>query len=263
MTTRLLGSLCLAAAVLGWNARAADDPRTLLRRGATAYQEKKFEDALRLFEEAAKGATSVRQDPAVPALNAGNALMRLDRQLEAAQRYLESLRSPDLSLQARASFNRGNALYRMAEVGQQNGLLDQAAKSIGEAVLMYERAVLLDARDMDAKINYELALRKKQEIEQQVQQQPQSQQQQAEQEKEKSREPSEEKPEDRPPSADQPRPEAGPEQERREAGQPEQAEAMTPEEARMLLDKLKLEEQAYREQLRVIMGAPVPVEKDW
>jgi hypothetical protein len=41
------------------------------------------------------------------------------------------------------------------------------------------------------------------------------------------------------------------------------AEEMTTEEARQLLDALKQQEQSAREQIRVIMGRPVPVEKDW
>ncbi len=38
---------------------------------------------------------------------------------------------------------------------------------------------------------------------------------------------------------------------------------MTPDEARMLLEAMKEEEAAKREQMRLILGSPVPVERDW
>jgi len=45
--------------------------------------------------------------------------------------------------------------------------------------------------------------------------------------------------------------------------EPVKAEDMTKEEAMQLLDALKQQEQADREKIRVSVGAPVPVEKDW
>jgi len=38
---------------------------------------------------------------------------------------------------------------------------------------------------------------------------------------------------------------------------------MTPEEAAMLLDAMKAQEQQQRDQLHPFLGRPVPVEKDW
>ncbi len=51
--------------------------------------------------------------------------------------------------------------------------------------------------------------------------------------------------------------------EQQQQPQPQQSEQMTPEEARMILDSMKQDEQARRDQLRLILGEPVPVEKDW
>ena len=38
---------------------------------------------------------------------------------------------------------------------------------------------------------------------------------------------------------------------------------MTSEEAEMLLDALKAQEQSQRDRLHPFLGRPVPVEKDW
>ena len=38
---------------------------------------------------------------------------------------------------------------------------------------------------------------------------------------------------------------------------------MTPEEAEMLLDTLKAQEQSQRDRLHPFLGRPVPVDKDW
>ena len=52
-------------------------------------------------------------------------------------------------------------------------------------------------------------------------------------------------------------------QDQEQQAQPVKAEDMTKEEAMQLLDALKQQEQADREKIRVSVGAPVPVEKDW
>ena len=55
------------------------------------------------------------KDDNTPLYNAANALMQLGRAEEASRQYQQALRSPDLALQGRAYYNRGNALYRVAE----------------------------------------------------------------------------------------------------------------------------------------------------
>ena len=251
MNPRLLVLLLLAPALAG----AADSPRTLFREGLAAYEKKDFEKAAQQFGQAASGATTNRLDPAVPLYNAANALMQLGRHEEASQQYQEALRSPNLALQGRAYYNRGNALYKLAETPAPDaGANNNASSAIGEALRMYERALFLNPHDEDAKVNYELALRLKEQIEQQ-------QKQQQDQEKNQEQQPKENKEqEQQPQQADQGQ-DKSPEQPANQ--EPTPAQQMTPEEARMLLDRMKQEEQAYRDQMRVIMGRPVPVDKDW
>ena len=263
MKPRLLVLLLLAPSLAG----AADSPRMFFRGGLAAYEKKDYEKAAQQFGQAASGATTNRLDPAVPLYNAANALMQLGRHEEASRQYQEALRSPDLALQGLSYYNRGNALYKLAEAPAPDaGANNNAASAIGEALRMYERALFLNPNDEDAKVNYELALRLKEQIErQQKQQQQQNQQkqdkQQQDQEKNQEQQPKENKEQEKKPQ----QPDQGQDkaQEQPANQEPTPAQQMTPEEARMLLDRMKQEEQAYRDQMSVIMGQPVPVDKDW
>jgi len=269
---RLLGA---AVFMMAMAAGASDSPRALLREGLSSYGKKDYEKAADQFDRAAGGAATNRLDPAVPLFNAANSLMQLGRHEEASPRYQEALRSPDLALQGQAYYNRGNALYRMAEPSaappmpapQASGA-GAGAQAIEEALRMYERALFLNPGDEDAKVNYELALRLKEQIQQQQQQQQQQKDQQQEQQQQDEQKDQEQKKdqekEDQPQEQqqDQAQDEQQP-QEEPSKQEPTPAEQMTPEEARMLLDRMKQEEQSYRDQLRVIIGRPVPVDKDW
>ncbi|MBU1910389.1 MAG: tetratricopeptide repeat protein [Verrucomicrobia bacterium] len=264
MNLRLLALVLVAPAAT----IAADSPHTLFRDGMVAYKKGDFAQSLAPLEQAASGAVTNRLDPAVPLYNAANALMQLGRHDEASNRYQEALRSPDLALQGRAYYNRGNALYRMAETPvPQDKTAGLTSAAIEEALRMYERALFLDPGDEDTKVNYELALQLKKQIEEQQQQQ-QNQQQQREQEKQENKEQEKEKEKEKEQEQKQEQQNQEHEQQQQPQEQPSKqeptpAEQMTPEEARMLLDRMKQEEQAYRDQLRVIMGQSVPVDKDW
>ena len=87
----------------------------------------------------------------------------------------------------------------------------------------------------------------KQDQQQQDQQKQQQQQnQQQKQDQGQSSQPSQDKP-----------------QQEQAQNQPKSAEEMTPQEAKMLLDAMKQDEQASRDKMRLIIAPPVPVEKDW
>lgn len=259
-------------------AEAADSPRAQLRAGLREYEQKQYEPALQQFEGAASGAATNHLDAAVPLYNAANSLMQLGRHPEASTRYQESLRSPDLALQARAYYNRGNALYRMAETpapppaaspaaapqvpAAPAANLDSAAQAIEESLRMYERAMFLDPDDPDTKVNYELALRLQEQIQQQQQQQNQQQEEKKDEEQPQDKKEEQEK-QDQEQEQQQQQEQPQEPQDQPSQQEPKPAEEMTPEEARMLLDRMKQEEQSYRDKMQVIMGRPVPVDKDW
>lgn len=117
--------------------KRADDPRLALNAGAAAYRNGKFDEAEKLFGQAAH--------------------------------------APDLNLQQRAYYNRGNALFRKGATEQQpQARQEQWEKSLSD----FQSAMKLNAQDADAKNNYEFVKKKLEELKQQQQQQKQNKDQQ-------------------------------------------------------------------------------------
>ncbi len=266
--------IALCAALIAFRADAADDARRAMSEGLREYEGTAFDKASAAFDKAAQAAPDQKLDAAVARYNEANALFRDGKFQDAASRYSDALRSPDLALQSKAYFNRGNALFNMAAAEEAQGQMDIAGKALDEAISMYERAMTLAPRDEDPKVNYELALKRKLELEQKQQQQ-QDQQKDKDQEKQDQNQPSDNQDQQQQKQQQQ-------EEQKQEQGQsqaekdkddqtaqeqPAQptapSEAMTPEEAKLMLDAMKQDEQSRREQLKMILGQPTPVEKDW
>ena len=185
----------------------------------------------------------------------------------AATNFAEATRSPDLALQSKAYYNRGNALVTGSASLEKQGGLDTALGSVDEAIEMYENAMTLAPGDEDAKVNYELALKKKQELQQKQQQQQKQDQQQKDQsqEQEKQKKDDQQKQDqqkDQQQDKGQPQPQQQADDQQKQP-QPQKSEEMTPEEAKMMLDAMKQEEQASRDRMRLVIGQPTPVDKDW
>jgi Ca-activated chloride channel family protein len=258
----------------GLLAAHAADPRTTLDTGTEAYRAKQFEAAKKAFFEAATNAVNEKLDPAVAKYNEGSAAYRLGRTDEAAERLAEALRTSNLPLQQRAWYNRGDALLGQMAAQEKQGKLEEAQKLAGEAATHFEQAILLDPSDTDAKVNYELSLRLQQEMEkkkqEQEKQQQQDQNQKQDKDKDKDKKDQQDKKQEQPQKPDDKQkqdPQSKPDQNQQQQQQQTQAEKkdneMTPEEALQLLNAMRQEEQAQRDKLRLNIGQPEPVEKDW
>lgn len=271
--------LILATATATASAQA---PGVWMQRGRQAFESGDFPAAASNFAAAAESAGPASLDPASAHYNRANALLRAGRADEAARAYAESLRTPDLKLQQKAYFNRGNALLAQALGLEQQQQLEPASRAVAESLAMYQNAMALDSRDEDPKINFELAVLKKLQLEEALKQQQQnqpSQQGNQDQKSDPDQKPEQPKPD---PNGEQPKPEPSPDE--NQGGQEQQPasardsanqnsdakpaperkpEEMTEEEASLLLDAARRQEQADREQIRLIIGRPVPVEKDW
>ena len=286
---------CTALAAL--SARAAGPgARESFDAGLQAFAASNYPAASNAFLAAAAAAPAAKLDPAAAFFNAGLAAYAGGDLKAAADSFARAASGSDLALQSKAYYNRGNALFHQA--GGPAGLMQTGAaplpamstqelagaeSSVGEAIQMYENAIALNPKDVDAKANYELAVLKQQQLQQQQQQQQKQDQQNQDQQKQdqqnqnqqnqdqqkqnqedqqnqqkqqQPQQPAEQKPQPQPQNEQQQKPEAPIKQDK-------PSEEMTPEEAAMMLDAMKAQEQSQRDQLHPFFGRPVPVEKDW
>ena len=293
---RLL-SMAACAALTAVSVRAAEpSARASFDAGLQAFAASNWPAASNAFLEAAAAAPAAKLDPAAAYYNAGLAAYAGGDLKAAADSFARASSGSDLRLQSQAYYNRGNALFHqvggpgaaaapaMPLPAMSTQELASAEASVGEAIQMYENAIALDPRDLDAKANYELAVLKQQQIQQQKQQQQQKdqqnqdqqkqdqknqdRQQQQDQQKQEEQKDQKQDPQQQQQQAEQkPRPQ--PDQQKNEQQKEEQiqqdkpSEEMTPEEAAMMLDSMKAQEQSQRDRLHPFFGRPVPVEKDW
>ena len=272
--------------VLGTAGAQAEQPdaRKSFDAGLEAFAASNFPAASNAFLAAAAAAPAAKLDPAAAYYNAGLAAYAAGDLKAAADSLDRAAAGSDLALQSRAYYNRGNALFHQAtqplpalgDTPAPAAALDAGESAIGAAVQAYENAIALDPENLDAKANYELAVLKQQQIQQQKQQQQkqdqqkqdQQNQEQPNQKQEDQQDPQQEQQKQEQPQAEpQPRPETQPAQEEQKQEEPikedKPSEEMTPEEAALMLDAMKAQEQSQRDRLHPFFGRPVPVEKDW
>lgn len=282
--------LALLASSLTGRAASPVDPRRAMAEGEKALALSNRVEAAQQFARAAEGASAAKLDPAVPQYNRGIALLDDNQAGPAAEAFQLATRTTDLDVQQNALFNRGNALLKLAGELETAGQAQPALQNVEEALAMYEQAMVLRPQDPDPKVNYELATREKQRLEELIQQQPpsssqnQDQEQKKDQDKEQPQQNQQQQDEQTTPpesGQDQPPQQAGEQQEQKQDASSDQDESkpdespssgapqeMTREEATRLLDAMKEQEQANREQMardrmRMNMGQLPPVEKDW
>ena len=295
---RFAPALLLLALLATLPASAAEpSARASFDAGLAAFAASNWPAASNAFLEAAAAAPAAKLDPAAAYYNAGLAAYAGGDLKAAADSFARASAGSDLRLQSRAYYNRGNALFHqvggpaaampaaptMPLPGMSTQELAGAEASVGEAIQMYENAIALDPKDVDAKANYELAVLKQQQIQQQKQQQQdqqqknqdqqkqdqqkQDQQKQDQQNQEDQKDQKQDQQQQQQQAQPQPQPENQPgdkqQQEEEQIKQDKPSEEMTPEEAAMMLDSMKAQEQSQRDRLHPFFGRPVPVEKDW
>lgn len=277
----ILAAFALLAAI---SAPAAEPgARESFNTGLQAFAASNYPEAGESFLRAADAAPTAKLDPAAAQYNAALSAYAAGDLEKASARFADAAAGSDLALQAKAYYNRGNALFHLANspapaplAAAQSNALDLGEATLAAAIQSYENAIALNPQDADAKANYELAVLKQQQIQQQKQQQ-QDQQKQDQQkpdqpnpsdQKQEGQKDQEQKQEQPQPAEQQPRPQPNPQDkqqnQKEEPIQDEKpSEEMTPEEAAMMLDAMKAQEQSQRDRLHPFFGRPVPVEKDW
>lgn len=240
----------------------AADSDKIISEAYDLYKKEKYEEARKLYEEALKA------NPDLPDLNfnTGAARFKTGEYDLAGGSFEKGMVSQDKALESRSSYNLANTKYKIAK-SLINTDASGAEKLMLESLGYYKRAIDLNTRDDDAKFNYELVDKELKELKERQQQQQgqcqtpkdksnqerqqnqqqegQKQQEQSEQEQEKqeSKEQKEEAPET--------------------SGQPQDVKEMSAEQAKMLLEGYRQEENQQGRLQDTRKGRQQEVSKDW
>ena len=133
------------------SAHAEDTPRSSMRKGLKAYRQGDYTNAVQHLEK------TVLEFPDIGNYNLGNALYRAGNHEQAADAFNEALRTTDLELQAKAYFNRGNALLARTTSLTGPEQIGIAVELAFQALDMFEKSILLNPDDPAAKQNFERA----------------------------------------------------------------------------------------------------------
>ncbi|MBD3343950.1 MAG: tetratricopeptide repeat protein, partial [Chitinivibrionales bacterium] len=129
----------------------ADDVYRKNRKANKLYKEGKYEEALRLYEDA------LLEAPGNPALkmNRGSASYKLKKFDQAEEDYMSALSQEDVEARADLHYNLGNILYRQGQQLMQRGQ-PQASEKFKLALENYIKTLDIDPNDQDAKWNLQL-----------------------------------------------------------------------------------------------------------
>ncbi|MDF7798444.1 hypothetical protein P4C99_03170 [Pontiellaceae bacterium B1224] len=144
-------SIIAIFSILTLTVQAEDTPRSSMRKGLKAYKAGDYTNAIEHLEKTAL------EFPDIGNYDLGNAQYRAGDFEAAANSFNEALRTSDLELQAKAYFNRGNALLARTTALTKTEEISLAIELSFQAMDMYEKAILLQPEDLLAKQNFERA----------------------------------------------------------------------------------------------------------
>ena len=133
-----------------------------VERGNRLYREGKYAEAVEAYRSAL---TDGNDSPALH-YNLGTALLRLGEYEEGERHLRQALASIDPDTRERTHYNLGN---RFLEAGRASTDPEARARLLDAAVEAYKHALRIRPDDVDAKWNFELALRERDQLPQQAQ----------------------------------------------------------------------------------------------
>ena len=135
--------------------------------GVDAYQQGKFENAYKEFQETLKSHPQSRAEDELQ-FDSGTAAYKLKDYNKALESFSQALLTPDTGLQSKGHYNLGNTLYQRGEM-QKNE--DKKLSDWTNALDHYEQTLKLDPQNKEAKDNYEYVKRKIDELKNKKQEQ--------------------------------------------------------------------------------------------
>ena len=137
--------------------------------GINAYQQGKFEDAYKEFQETLKSHPQSRAEDKLQ-FDSGAAAYKLKDYNKALESFSQALLTPDTGLQTKGHYNLGNTLYQRGEMQKSD---DKKLSDWTNALDHYEQTLKLDPQNKEAKDNYEYVKRKIDELKNKKEQQQQ------------------------------------------------------------------------------------------
>ena len=135
--------------------------------GINAYQQGKFEDAYKEFQETLKSHPQSRAEEKLQ-FDSGTAAYKLKDYNKALESFSQALLTPDTGLQTKGHYNLGNTLYQRGEMQKSD---DKKLSDWTNALDHYEQTLKLDPQNKEAKDNYEYVKRKIDELKNKKEQQ--------------------------------------------------------------------------------------------
>ena len=137
--------------------------------GINAYQQGKFEDAYKEFQETLKSHPQSRAEDKLQ-FDSGAAAYKLKDYNKALESFSQALLTPDTGLQTKGHYNLGNTLYQRGEMQKGD---DKKLSDWTNALDHYEQTLKLDPQNKEAKDNYEYVKKKIDELKNKKEQQQQ------------------------------------------------------------------------------------------
>ncbi len=135
--------------------------------GVNAYQQGKFEDAYKEFQDTLKSHPQSRAEEKLQ-FDSGTAAYKLKDYNKALESFSQALLTPDTGLQTKGHYNLGNTLYQRGEMQKAD---DKKLSDWTNALDHYEQTLKLDPQNKEAKDNYEYVKRKIEELKNKKEQQ--------------------------------------------------------------------------------------------
>ena len=153
-------------------------PANDVREGTRLYRQGKIDAAVEHYQKALGKA----KDSALVNFDLGTALYKKGDYAAAIESLQKAAAAKDKDLNVKAQYNLGNALYKSG-LQKEDTNIDEAIKTMQQALGSYQDVKTHDAKDADAQYNYQVVQKKLEELKQKKQEQQKQQQQQKEQDK--------------------------------------------------------------------------------
>src|SRR5262249_10530398 len=135
--------------------------------GINAYQEGKFEDAYKEFQDTLKSHPQSRAEEQLQ-FDSGTAAYKLKDYNKALESFSQALLTPDTGLQTKGHYNLGNTLYQRGDMEKSD---DKKLSDWTNALDHYEQTLKLNPQNKEAKDNYEYVKKKIDELKNKKEQQ--------------------------------------------------------------------------------------------